>query len=64
MNDMSDQYYSRLLAIARQNKGIRFIKNIKNDKIEVEFDNGLSEVLTFEEIINYKDIYEKDVEAI
>lgn len=56
---MSDTYYSRLLAIARQNKGIRFIKNIENNKIEVELDNGQTEKLPFEQVINYKNVYTK-----
>lgn len=53
---LSDEYYSRLLAIARQNKGIKFVKNIKNNQIEVELENGLSEWKPFEEVINYKTI--------
>lgn len=53
---MSDEYYSRLLAIARQNKGVRFIKNIDNDMIEVELDDGSIEWRGFDSIINYKAI--------
>jgi len=54
MKNMSDEYYSRLLSIARQNKGIRFIKDIDNDKIEVELDDGTIEWRDFNAIINYK----------
>ena len=50
---MTDQYYSRLLSIARQNKNVRFIKNIKDDRIEVEMDDGSAQWLPFEEVINY-----------
>jgi len=50
---MTDQYYSRLLSIARQNKSIRFIKNIKDDQIEVELYDGTAQWLPFEEVINY-----------
>ena len=53
---MSDEYYSRLLSIARQNKGIKFIKNIENDMIEVELDDGTIEWRDFNDIINYKAI--------
>jgi hypothetical protein len=61
---MSDVYYSRLLAIARQNKGIRFIRNIENNQILVELDNGNISTLPFEEVINYKNSDEKNVETI
>jgi len=56
MKNMSDEYYSRLLSIARQNKGIKFIKNIENDMIEVELDDGTIEWRDFNDIINYKAI--------
>jgi len=55
MNGMSDQYYSRLLALAKQNKGIKFIKNIKDDLIEVELDNGISEWMNFNDVIGVKE---------
>lgn len=55
---MSDAYYSRLLSIARQNKNIRFIKNIKDDRIEVELYDGSAEWMPFEEVINYNLINE------
>ena len=56
MKNMSDEYYSRLLSIARQNKCIKFIKNIENDMIEVELDDGTIEWRDFNDIINYKAI--------
>jgi len=56
MKNMSDEYYSRLLSIARQNKRIKFIKNIENDMIEVELDDGTIEWRDFNDIINYKAI--------
>lgn len=59
--NMTDEYYSRLLAIARQNKGIRFIKNIKENQIEVELDNGYTEWKAFEDVINYKDKHERKI---
>ena len=51
---MSDEYYSRLLAIARQNKGLKFIKNIEKNMVEVELEDGSTEFREFETIINYK----------
>lgn len=54
MKNMSDEYYSRLLAIARQNKGLKFIKNIEKNMVEVELEDGSTEFREFETIINYK----------
>lgn len=53
MQNMSDEYYSRLLCIARQNKGLKFIKNIKDNIVEVILDDGTTEYRDFEAIINY-----------
>lgn len=53
---MTDEYYSRLLAIARQNKGIKFVKNIKDNQIEVELDSGSTEWRPFDEVVNYKKV--------
>ncbi|NBW57066.1 hypothetical protein EBR43_04645 [bacterium] len=51
---MSDTYQSRILAIARQNKNrnIKFIKNINNDQIEVEFSDGSASWLPWEEVLS------------
>jgi len=54
MNGISDQYFSRLLSVVRQNERVKFIKDIKDNKIEVEFSDGTNEWLNFESIINHK----------
>lgn len=61
---MTDTYYSRMLAFARQNKdrNIRFIKNIEEDRIEVEFDDGSAKWLPWEEAISYGD-YDKNKDS-
>lgn len=55
---MSDSYYARLLSIARQNKNIKFIKNIKDNNIEVEFNDGRAEWLPWEDVMSFKRILE------
>ena len=54
--NVTDEYLSRLQAIARQNKGIKFIRDIKNDRIEVGLEDGRSEWKSFEEVVNYKSV--------
>lgn len=53
-NGLSDSYHSRMLSIARQNKNrnIRFIKNINEDRIEVEYDDGSAKWLPWEEVVS------------
>lgn len=58
MNSMTDQYYSRLLSIARQNKNIRFIKNVKDDLIEVELTDGSAEWLPWDTVMNFRRLME------
>jgi len=53
MNSLTDQYYSRLLSIVRQNKNIKFINDIKNNKIYVELFNGMQDVLDWEDVFDY-----------
>lgn len=55
---MTDTYYSRMLALARQNKGIKFIKNIKDNQIEVEYNNGRSDWLDWDEVMNFGNVLE------
>lgn len=52
-NGMTDAYQSRMLSIARQNKNrnIKFIKNVSNDQIEVEFSDGSASWLPWEEVM-------------
>lgn len=56
-NGMSDSYHSRMLSIARQNKNrnIKFIKNVIEDKIEVEYNDGSAKWLPWEEVISCRD---------
>ena len=56
---MTDQYYSRLLSIARQNKNIKFIKDIKDNKIHVELNDGNVGWMNWEEVFDYKKIIEE-----
>jgi len=49
---MTDQFFSRLLTFARQNKSIKFIKNIDDCSVEVELDNGQVDNLSIEEVFN------------
>ena len=58
MNSVTDQYYSRLLSIARQNKGVKIIKDIKDDKIYVEFNDGTSNWMDWCEVFDYKKLVE------
>ena len=53
---MSDQYYSRLLAIIRQNKGIKFIKNIENNTVEAVLNDGSTQHYPWEDLFSYKDV--------
>lgn len=52
-NGMTDIYQSRVLATARQSKGknIKFIKNVIDDKVEVEYCDGSASWLPWNEFI-------------
>lgn len=47
---MTDQYYSRLLAFARQNKSIKFIKNLENDTVEAVMNDGSTQQFPWEDV--------------
>ena len=51
MKGISDQYYSRLLTIAKENKDIRSIINIENNQIEAEMIDGSIQIFEWNEII-------------
>ena len=57
---MTDQYYSRLLSIAKQNKGVKFIKDIKDNRLYVEMNDGSSGWLNWEEVFDYKKIIKNE----
>lgn len=60
MKSMTDQYYSRLLSTARENKKVKIIKEIKDNQIHVELTDGSSSWMDWEDIFDYKKvIYEK-----
>jgi len=59
MNSLTDQYYSRLLAVAKENKNIKTIKNIVNDQIEAEMNDGSVQIFEWGDIINYKNFISK-----
>ena len=48
MNGMSDQFYSRLVSFARQNKDVKLIKNVVDNKVEVELNDGSSGWINWE----------------
>ena len=59
MKGISDQYYSRLLAIAKENKNIRSIRNIEDNQIEAEMVDGSIQIFEWDEVINYKNLVNK-----
>jgi len=59
MQSLTDQYYSRLLAVAKESKGIRTIKSIENDQIEAEMLDGSTQLFDWNEVINYKNFINK-----
>ena len=59
MNSLTDQYYSRLLAVAKENNNIKTIKNIVNDQIEAEMNDGSVQIFEWGDIINYKNFISK-----
>lgn len=50
---MSDQYYSRLLSIARQNKNVKFIKDIQDNSIIAEMNDGTEQTLDWNDVFDY-----------
>lgn len=52
---MTDEYRSRLQALARQNRGVKLVKNIEKNQIEVELEDGRSEWRLLEDVVNYRD---------
>lgn len=56
MNSMSDEYYSRLLTFARQNKDVKSIKEIKDNKLLVELSNGTQGRIDWSEVVDFKEI--------
>jgi len=59
VQSVSDQYYSRLLAVAKANKGIRSIENIKANKIQAIMLDGSSQEFEWDEVINYNNFINK-----
>ena len=59
MNGISDQYYSRLLTIAKENKNIRSIRNIEDNQIEAEMIDGSIRIFEWDEVMNYKNLVNK-----
>lgn len=53
---MTDEYYSRLLASARDNSNIKNIKEFKNNEIYVEFFDGSSKWICWNDLFNTKNI--------
>ena len=53
---MSDQYYSRLLSTARENKSVKNIKEIKDNQIHVELLDGSSSWMDWDDVFNYKKV--------
>lgn len=58
---MSDQFYSRLVSFARQNKGVKLIKNVENNKVEVELNDGSSGWINWETLISNEPFYKKTI---
>jgi len=52
MNSLSDQYFSRVVALARQKKNVKNVKDISEDKIFIEFNNGISEWVEWTELLD------------
>lgn len=52
-NSMTDQYYSRLLSIARQNKNVKFIKDIQDNTIIAEMNDGSEQIIDWNEVFDY-----------
>jgi len=50
---MTDQYYSRLLSIARQNKNVKFIKDIQDNTIIAEMNDGSEQIIDWNEVFDY-----------
>lgn len=61
---MTDQYYSRLLAIARQNKNIKFIKDIKNNTIETIMNDGSTQHYAWEDVFSYEKVLNEQTKAV
>lgn len=61
---MTDQYYSRLLAIARQNKNIKFIKDIKNNTIETIMNDGSTQHYDWEDVFSYEKVLNEQTKAV
>ena len=59
MEGLTDQYYSRLLAAAKESKGIRSIRNVYKDQIEAEMVDGSIQIFEWDEVINYKNLVNK-----
>lgn len=54
---MTDQYQSRLLAVLREHNNVRHIKDYKDNQVEVEWSNGSTEWVLWDNIFK-KTIYE------
>lgn len=53
---MTDQYFSRLLAIARQNRNIKFIKNLDSNTVTVEMMDGSEQDMGWHDVLNHQNI--------
>lgn len=58
---MTDEYYSRLLAAVRGNRKIKNIKEFKNDEVYVEFFDGYSKWVCWDDLFNTKNTIKKHI---
>ena len=53
---MSDQYYSRLLTAARQNKNVKNIKDVKDNIVTAVMLDGTEQMFDWKEIFDFSNL--------